>query len=130
MATPYYLYTVKDLPPGAKYGTEDQLYLTINQRQNQENVHTTVELTDSAFRNGVARYECRHDFLTKLRYPGRALNVQFEQFVTPYEFPVYVLEASSKVSSRTLVVRTKGKVADDCVKRLNKKLDDFIVVEK
>ncbi len=129
MPTAYHLYTVQSLPPGTRYGTEDQLYLTIDQRQNRENVHTTVRLTDAAFREGVDRFSCEHDFLTKLRYPGRALGMQFEQFVTPYKFPVYVL-AASRETKGTFVVCTKGKVAEDCVKRLNTKLESFVVVEK
>jgi hypothetical protein len=130
MPTAYHLYTVKALPRGPRYGTEDQLYLTINQRENQENVHTTVELTDATFREGVARYNCNHDFLTKLRYPGRALGMHFERFVTPYEFPIYVFAASAQATGPTFVVRTKSKVSEDCVKRLNTNLDDFVVVEK
>ncbi len=129
MPTAYHLYTVQSLPKGPSYGTEDQLYLTIDQHENRENVHTTVKQTDDTFRKGVARFKCQHDFLTKLRYPGRARGMQFQQFVTPYEFPVYVLAASRSTKGQTLVVQTKGAVAADCVKRLNK-LDDFVVIEK
>jgi len=130
MPTAYHLYTAQSLPAGPKYGTEDQLYLTIDHKHNRENVHTTLTQTDDSFRDGVARFKCEHDFLTRLRYPGRAQGMEFEQFVTPYTFPVYVLAQTPETKGPTFVVQTKGKVAADCVKRLNTKLDDFKVVEK
>jgi len=130
MPTAYHLYTITTFPRGRRFGTEDQLYLTIDGHESRENVHTTLNRSADGFRNGVTRFNCRHDFLTNLRYPGRAKGMEFKQFVTPYEFPAYVLAETPATKGPTFVVRTKANVAADCVKRLNHKLDDFKVVEK
>jgi len=128
MPIAFHLYSAKRFPETPRFGTEDQLYLTIDHEQNRENVHTTVRLKDAEFGDGVSRYICDHDFLTNLRYPGRARNMQFEQFVTKYEFPLYLARESDQ-DRPTIIVSTKSKVAEDFVARMNKR-DDFQAIER
>ena len=128
MPIAFHLYGAKEFPKRKRFGTEDQLYLTIDHEQNREDFHTTVDLKSLEFRDGVARYICDHDFLTKLRFPGRARNMQFEQFATKYRFPLYLLRESDQ-EQPTIVISTKSAVADNFVERLNK-LEDFKAIER
>src|SRR5437879_5986963 len=50
MPTAYHLYTITTLPRGPRFGTEDQLYLTIDGHESRENVHTTLNRNAEAFR--------------------------------------------------------------------------------
>ena len=128
MPIAFHLYSAKRFPKGKKFGTEDQLYLTIDHEQNRENFHTTVALKNANFRQGVSQYICDHDFLTKLHYPGRARNMQFEQFVTNYRFPLYVLRESDQ-DLPTVIISTKSAVAENFVERANKR-EDFLALEQ
>jgi hypothetical protein len=128
MPIAFQLYSAKRFPEGNKFGTEDQLYLTIDHEQNRENVHTTVALKNAEFRDGVARYICNHDFLTKLKYPGRARNMQFEQFVTNYQFPLYLFRQADQ-DRPMIIISTKGPVAENFIERLNHR-ENFQGIER
>src|SRR6476661_2572343 len=117
MPTSFHLYKLKRLPAGERFGTEDQLYLEVDHQQNRENVHTTVTRATLDYRPSVERLEVVHDFLKRLRYPGRARNHQFQEYVSEYRFPVFV-DRQPNGADPVFIVRTKADVARDFMERL------------
>jgi hypothetical protein len=124
----YYLYKLKRLPEGRRFGSEDQLQIRLRGLNNRENVHTTVELVKENFREGVDQFAVEHDFLVKLKYPGRVSDVQFDEYVSPYRFPIYV-DRSNQDEAPILIVQTKGKVAADFVRRMTLQ-SSFLALER
>jgi len=96
--------------------------------ESNEDATTTVELQNRDYRPDVDRYWCEHDFLTRLKYPGRALGVRFLEYVTPYTFPVYIV-SDSGADWPLILVKTKDAVAKDFVKRLNQHAE-FQAIER
>lgn len=128
MPTAFHIYKLKRLPKTEVFGTEDQLYLQVDHQYNLENVHTTVRRAVTDFRPGVERLEAVHDFLRKLKYPGRARNHQFQEYVSEYRFPVFVVRQENEADP-VMVVRTKAEVAKDLMERL-RQVPDFHAIER
>ncbi|MCI0452292.1 MAG: hypothetical protein L0Z51_07860 [Candidatus Latescibacteria bacterium] len=113
-----------NFPEDPSFRTVENISLLSDMDQNQEEATTQVSLKEKAFVEGVDRYIVKHDYLVKLVHPGRARGKTFKEYITQYEFPTYLVHAKGK-SFATLVVRTKSKVAHDCVRRLNDKVGSF-----
>jgi hypothetical protein len=128
MATAFHPWTIRRMPDFPRFGTDVQIFLDIEHHERPEEAHTLVELTNEEFRPGIARFDCTHDYVTKLKYPGRTRGMMFQEYVSPYKFPAY---ASSEGAGENpiLWVSTKGPVAIDFVRRLNS-LDNFLAIER
>lgn len=130
MPTAFHPWSVHLLPTAATFGTDTQLPLVMNHEDVPEAVHTLVTLEQRNYLGRLARYSCDHDFLVKLKYPGRRHNNTFSEFVTNYRFEMYVVPPSNS-GRATLWVRTKDQVARDFINRLNRhRASDFQAVER
>jgi hypothetical protein len=124
----YHLYQLRRMPDRDQFGTQANLYLKISGATNLEDCHTTMRLAQTGFRFGVDKFIADHDFLTRLKYPGRASGMQFSEYVSPYRFSVYV-DRNEGPGSPILIVQTKALVATDFIKRMNK-LEEFFAIER
>jgi len=125
----YHVFEVRRFPSRKKFGTTDQLQLLNDVDQNMETCTTVIQLAAKNIVPGVARYDAEHEFLVRLQFLGRARGVRFQEFVSPYQFPVY-LEERSGSTPNSVLVRTKAKVAHDFVRRLNKGVPDFAATDR
>lgn len=128
MPQAFYMYSLREFPREERFGTEQQLYLQVDHQSNIENVQTTIQRSQRDFRPGVDRLEIEHDFLKRLRYPGRARNMEFAEYVCPYRFPAFI-EREDTGHEATLIVRTKAEVAADFLKRMQT-VDHFRASER
>ncbi len=128
MTTSFHFFRLRQFPKQDTFETVEQLSLLANTEQNQEVASTKVHLTKGTFLPGAARYLVKHDFLVHLTYLGRARNTTFQEYVTEYDFPMYRAGGSSK-GFPCVVIRTKSKVAEDCIKRLNERMEGTFVAE-
>src|SRR6188474_1888630 len=121
MPTAFHPWTLRRLPPAERFGVNAQYNLGLPHHEQPEEVHTVVERRMPEYRPGVDLYACEHDYRTKLKYLGRAQGTTFQEFVSPYKFMMYVVREAGD-EHPILWVRTKVKVATDCVDRLNQYL--------
>lgn len=128
MPLAYHLYKVRRIPDREQFGTQDNLYLKMGGVTNLEDCETKMRVDQTGFRFNVDKFIADHDFLTRLKYPGRAQGKQFTEYVSPYSFPVYV-DRNESPGSPILIVRTKALVAEDFIKRMNK-LEEFNALER
>lgn len=109
------------------FGSQTQLQIRLGDKNEKETAATTIKKSQSDFLPGVDRYAVDHDFLVHLTYPGRIRAMQFDEYVAPYRFPMYVDRSTE--GEPILIVRTKGKVADDFIKRMSIE-SDFLALER
>lgn len=128
MPTAFHPWSPRRLPERDPFGIDTQFHLGLNHLDQPEEAHTLVERTATDYRPGVDRFHCSHDYLTKLKYPGRAQGRTFREFVSPYKFPMY-LTREPNGEQPVLWVRTKEQVAGDFIRRLNT-LPDFQAIER
>ena len=128
MPTAFHPWTLRRLPEGDRFGADAQFYLGLSHHEAPEEAHTTVAREAVNYRDGVDRYLCEHDYLTKLKYPGRSRGHIFTEFVSPYRFTAYVVREPDGTQP-TFWVRTKDSVATDFVNRLNT-LPEFNAIER
>lgn len=128
MPSAFHPWTVRRLPDAERFGAHTQYNLGFAHHERPEEAHTEVNRRQVGFRESVDRFTCEHDFLTRLKYPGRAQGIRFQEFVSPYTFTMYVIHESNG-DHPTLWVRTKDKVATDFVRRLNT-LPGFLAIER
>lgn len=124
MPASFNFFRLKAFPKETTFATVEQITLLSDTEENMEEASTEVRLENADFLDGIARYVTTHDFLVKLAYPGRARGKTFKEYVSQYVFPMYAMTAKRK-GFTALVVGTKGKVAHDCVERLNHKIESF-----
>ena len=129
MPISFNFFKINRLPSGKKIETTEQLTLFNDAEENMEVCKTGMSLENKNFLPNISRYHASHDFLIKLRYPGRARGKTFQEYITPYHFSVFT-PRDEGADSQSLIVATKGKVAVDFVKRLNNKIEVFDVEER
>lgn len=124
MAVGYQVFACEKFPEQDKLQTQDQLTLDLNSDHTLETSSTSLEL--KLRETTYSEFAARHDFLVRLKYPGRAQGRQFREYVTPYDFPVYRRASADGIGFTPLLVRTKKLVAQDFVGRLNRKIPGFV----
>jgi hypothetical protein len=127
MPQAYYIYKLRRMPEADQFGSHAQLQLRLGGTSEPQTAHTLVTKSQTGFREGVDRYTVKHDYLVKLKYPGRVREIQFSEYVAPYNFPIFVVQNSDGEPS--LIVQTKGKVASDFIKRMTI-ASDFLALER
>lgn len=128
MPTAFHPWTIRELPERQRFGTSNQYHLRMHHRESHEDASSTAQLEQANYRSGVDRYLCEHDYLTKLKYPGRALGIDFLEYITPYKFGMYILRDGEGEWPLALV-KTKDPVARDFIKRMNEH-PEFLAVER
>lgn len=128
MPTAFHPWTLRRFPESAGFGADQQYYLGLDHHEAPEEAHTIVTRDRVNFREGVDRYLCQHDYLTKLKYPGRSRGISFTEFVSPYRFATFLFHEPDGAQP-TFWVRTKDAVATDFVHRLNT-LPGFNAIER
>ncbi len=119
MPTAFHPWSLRRLPAEPTFGLDEQLSLPVGHPEIPETATTKVTLLKRDYRPKVDQYECEHDFLTKLKYTGRAQGVRFNEYVSPYTFKLYIAR-EAKQPFPIGWVRTKDSVATDFIRRLNK----------
>jgi hypothetical protein len=122
MPTSYHIFQLERFPSQALFETEEQLTLFDNDEQNMEVVSTKVSFAKDFGEYGLRKFDVMHDFLVKLKYPGRARRLTFGEYVCPYVFPCYIPVGQPQ---RFILVQTKNTVAKDFISRLNGRLSSF-----
>jgi hypothetical protein len=126
MPSAYQLYRLNKWPAESSFRTNEQLNLLADNEYNIEETTTEVTASTSLEIDGVPAFDAVHDFLFHLDHPGRARGNTFREFVTPYHFTAFLAESGSIPGRKGLLVRTKKKVAQDFVGRLNRFRSDFV----
>ena len=126
MPTAFQVFAVDRFPPEEAFETEEQLTLLGDIENNMEITSTKVAKVPP-HPPGLTQFLAQHDFLFQLTFPGRARGTEFREFVTLYKFPIFLGSDNDACGFRPLLVKTKKKVAADFTKRLNTKIDAFVV---
>lgn len=124
MANAYQIYRLEKWPETVPFRTNEQLNLLEDNDHNIEETTTEVGPFELSV-EGMDSFMAVHDYLFHLEYPGRARGKTFREFVTPYHFPAFLTTSAAIPDQRGLLIRTKKKVANDFVARLNSHRDDF-----
>lgn len=125
MPAAFQIYALESFPNETSFQTAEQLSLLTDSETNVEVSVTRVSRSAAIPNPVVIQYDAVHDFLFKLQYPGRARGKTFNEFITPYKFPVFVAEPDLRLGFRPILVRTKKNVGNDFIKRLNDKKPGF-----
>lgn len=124
MPSSYQIFDVRGLPSGEYFTVGEQLNLLADNDHNIEECRTEVRATTTALDGKLQRMDVSHDFRVQLKYPGRARHMLFQEYVTPYKFPLF-LSGDSAEPFRYALVATKKRVAHDFVRRMNKEEPAF-----
>lgn len=119
MPSSYQIFRVGSFPSQVPFRVGEQLNLLAYNDHNIEECRTEVARGVTVLDGALERLPVTHDFLVRLKYPGRARDINFQEYVTPYKFPLYLSPPAAEPFQYALV-GTKKKVAHDFVRRMNR----------